>query len=178
MGSSGGARVSDKLITALEIEIELAKRFCYRRNIIVPNVSWGAGFRHELDMMVITPAGWATEIEIKVSKADLKADAKKPHGHESKRIRQLYFAYPEYLGDDCAMLVPERAGIITVAWRKDGFAMKTFIKRTPKVNKDARRLNDDEISKLLHLGCMRVWSLKEHNRDCHMRRAVAMSTGG
>ena len=51
--------------------------FNYRANLIVPNISWGLGL-HECDLLVLTSSGYATEIEIKVSKADLKVvvDAK------------------------------------------------------------------------------------------------------
>ena len=69
-------------ITTPEMECRLADYFGYRKNLIVPNVYWGLDM-HECDLLVLSQAGYATEIEIKISIADLRADAKKVHGHRS-----------------------------------------------------------------------------------------------
>jgi len=142
-----------------DMEVIIARHFGYNRNLIVPNVYWGLGFRHELDLIVVTPPRWATEIEIKISLSDLKADAKKKHGHHSEKIRQLYFAVPEKLRDRALEFIPERAGLVIVRnhpWRQ------AIIERKPKVNTSARKLTEKEIHKLLKLAAMRIWSLKEH----------------
>jgi len=66
-------------MTSKEIEILVADYFNYRANLIVPNVSWGLGV-HECDILVLTKAGYAWEVEIKTSVADVKADLKKSTG--------------------------------------------------------------------------------------------------
>lgn len=145
-----------------DIEIAIAHRYGWRRYFIVPNVHWGLNFRHELDMLIVSPAGWATEIEIKVSVSDLKADQKKAHCHESNRIRLLYFAVPEHLQIKALELIPRRAGLIIV--RPDTVpyaARKTEIIKSPKTNKAARKLNATELEKLGKLAAMRIWSLKK-----------------
>ena len=62
-------------ITTLEMETLLMNHFNYLQNIIVPNVSNGIfhkehGWLHECDLLVLSKANYATEIEIKISKAD------------------------------------------------------------------------------------------------------------
>jgi len=145
-----------------DIELALAYRYKWRQNLIVPNVYYGLGFRYELDLMIVTPAGWATEIEIKVSLSDLKADKKKKHNHFSNRIKYLYFAVPEKLRDQALELIPERAGLFIVRpdLQPNNFR-KTEIIKTPFTNKSARKITNAERIKLNELATMRIWSLKK-----------------
>ena len=74
-------------ITTHKIEVALANHFNYRLNLIVPNISWGAFIWHECDLFIVSKAGYCTEIEIKISKSDLKKDFEKKHNHESDKIK-------------------------------------------------------------------------------------------
>jgi len=145
---------------SLDIEIAVAEHLKWRRNLVVPNVWWGLGFHHELDLAVLTKSGRLWEVEIKVSKADLKADKKKYCAHidPMNRISRLYFAVPEKL-ENCIDLIPEHAGFLVVV-NSNGY---THVKevRKPKIIKSARQLTDAEIQKLYHLGAMRIWGLKK-----------------
>jgi hypothetical protein len=145
-------------ITTLEIEIKVASHFNYRQNIIVPNVSWGVGL-HECDLLIIRKSGYGIEVEIKVSKSDLKADAKKPHQHTDRmgRLSELYFAIPNYM-KDCVEYIPERAGILLIS-KNDGW-LGLSILRDPQINKNRRKFTDAEMLKVAHLGTMRIWNLK------------------
>lgn len=67
--------------------------FYIRRNIVIPNVSWGF-LNHEADLLVISQQGMLTEIEIKRTWADFMADFKKGHNHYDIRLSRLYFAVP------------------------------------------------------------------------------------
>ena len=99
-------------LKAIDIELAVSGYLNPRQNLIVPNVHWGLGI-HECDLLVITQAGYAWEIEIKVSKADLIKDGKKRHGHIDFRIKELWFAIPKYLEPHIEH-VPKHAGIIVV----------------------------------------------------------------
>ena len=147
-----------KKLKASDIEIALALNFNFRQNIIVPNVYWGLGLNHEADMIIVSKSGYAFEIEIKTSLADIKADKKKKLAHYSEKIRRFSFAVPDYLAD-CKDL-PRDCGLITV---RNDLHCKTI--RPPRINKNARPLNNKEISKILHLGCMRIWKLKRKLRS-------------
>ena len=145
-----------------DIELALAHRYNWRQNLIVPNIYWGLGFPYELDLMVVTPSGWATEIEIKVSVSDLKADQRKTHGHHSNKIKYLYFAVPEKLQPLALGLIPERAGLFIIRPELQLYDYrKTEIVKSPVTNKAARKITTEERIKLNELATMRIWSLKK-----------------
>ena len=145
-----------------DVEIAVARLYGWRQCFIVPNVSWGLNFIHELDMLVISSSGYATEIEIKVSLSDLKADQKKKHTHYSQRIKYFYFAVPEGLQKKALELIPDRAGLIVVREKSKFRQPRTFIAKTAEVNKCAQKLTESDLIKLGKLAAMRIWSLKEH----------------
>ncbi len=147
-------------MNSLEIELAIVNHLDYRVNTIVPNVSYGLNF-HEIDLLVLSQSGYATEIEIKTSVADLKADLNKKHHHNSNRIKLFYFAVPEEIKEKALELIPERAGLYVVIHNKErGYTYVKCIK-APTVNKLARKFNNEEIVKLHKLGMMRIWSLKQ-----------------
>jgi len=143
-------------LNAADVEVAVARYLGARVNIIVPNVFWGLGLNYECDLFSVSPSGYATEVEIKVSRSDIKADLKKWQAHRSKLIRRFFFAVPEYLSDDDN--IPKDCGLISVDKNLQCKAL-----RPPRVNKESRRLRDGEIHHLLHMGCMRIWGLKESN---------------
>jgi len=154
-------------ITTPEIEVKVASHFNYRQNIIVPNVSWGVSL-HECDLLIVRKSGYGIEVEIKVSKSDLKADAKKGHNHHDRldRLSELYFAIPDYM-KDCVEYIPERAGIILVSKFDTYYGLS--ILRSPQINKNRRKFTDKEMLKIAHLGTMRIWNLKRTLNSYHRK---------
>lgn len=144
-----------KKITTSEMEVAVALFLNTRQNLIIPNVHWGMEM-HECDLLMLTPSGYATEIEIKITLQDLKADAKKRHNHIDGRISALYFALPKKLEKNID-LVPNRAGIIIVD-EETGWCRKI---RKPEKTKKAYQFCKDEKYKIARLGAMRLWGLKE-----------------
>jgi len=140
-------------LKTIDMEIAVATYLNIRTNLIVPNISWGMSL-HECDLLVITPSGCGWEIEIKVTKSDLIKDKEKYHGHYNKKIKDLYFAIPDYLMD-CIEHIPERAGIILV---NNKLQCKTY--RRPKSTKNAYQFSQAERYKVARLGSMRIWGLK------------------
>jgi hypothetical protein len=145
-------------ITTPEIEVRVARYFGYRECIIVPNISWGISL-HECDLLIVRKSGYGIEVEIKISKSDLKADAKKRHHHYDRldRLSELYFAIPDYM-KDCIDLIPERAGILILNRNDFGLQIRTL--RKAIINKNRRKFTDIEMLKIAHLGTMRIWNLK------------------
>jgi hypothetical protein len=141
------------------IEVAVANLFGYRQHLIVPNVSWGWDLRHEADMIIVNPANKVTEVEIKISIADLKADFKKQNGHQSKKIGRLYYAFPVEMLEKALLLIPNDCGIITVRTRENGTYVASFYKMV-KYDKSINPITDMQRIKLGDLGCMRIWSLK------------------
>lgn len=154
-----------------------------RQNIIVPNISWGMGI-HECDVLVCSKLGYLKEYEIKISISDLIKDGRKRHGHTNKKIKELWFAFPDELfhkivkkfkvipgpEKDCTGIsipnIPERAGIITFYKTKFSHAGKAYtrtittIYRKPIKNKLVVQVTEDEKVNMLRLGAMRIWGLK------------------
>jgi len=157
MKLSKAERDANHKFTTPEMELALSKHFNIRRNIIVPNVSY-ALFNHETDLLVLTNAGYATEIEIKVSAWDLKKDKKKRHKHNSKLIHKLFFAIPYYLKNYIED-IPSKAGILLV---HPPYRKRYYIEclRGPELNKSPKWTAEQRYE-LVRLSTMRVWFLKE-----------------
>jgi len=147
--------------TAQQIEIAVAEYFNVRTKIIVPNVSFGLFKYHEADLIILYPSDWCSEVEIKVTAQDIKQDLSKKHDHSEKNIRKLWFAVPEELSSHPD--IPEKAGILIVSryvWRgKKRYRVEA--KRLPKRDKFARKFTAEERMKLLRLGCLRIFGLKQ-----------------
>lgn len=154
-------------ITTLDMEIRLMSYFGIRRNIVVPNVSWGLSL-HECDLLVLTPSDCLTEVEIKISKSDLIADKKKHHNHYNNKISRLYFAITADM-IDCIDLIPSRAGILVASNEqqrlpntKDREWFSGIRKiREAELNKLAIKMDKDIRYDLCRLGTMRILGLKK-----------------
>ena len=149
-----------------EIEIAVANYFNPRIHLIVPNISYGMNL-YECDLLVMNGRNYGVEVEIKISKADLKKDALKKHGHVSNKLRRLFFAIPEYLfTDEVVAMIPERAGILVISIRKkEGthiFNPKCYMKRAAKINKFARPFSQGERVEMGRLGMLRYWNIRNN----------------
>lgn len=142
--------------TTPEIEVAVANHFGARTHVIVPNVSWGM-FNYELDLVVLNIRSmYASEIEIKISKSDLKRDQQKRHHHDSNMMKWLWFAIPHDLVRAWE-LIPDRAGILCV--EEDG---KVLVLRKPAINTTARKWDYRDAYKLARLGTLRIWDLRRN----------------
>ena len=152
-------------MTTLEMEIALMGYLDVRQNIVVPNPSWGIPGLHECDLLKISALGYAVEIEIKISKADLLKDKLKWHGHNNYLIADLYFAVPEKLKEIALKEIPERAGLFIVCKKYNNYYKRwiTYVDkiRKPRRRKPAIKWPLDLQLKLAKLGCMRILGLKE-----------------
>ncbi|MEI8246832.1 MAG: hypothetical protein WCI51_13450 [Lentisphaerota bacterium] len=136
-------------LTAMDIEIEVARYFNMRLNLIVPNVSWGM-LNHEADLIVV-----------------------------SKLIHRLFFAIPDYMLDcidlipaGAGILVIRSgadAGTLPLRCRRES----TKLLRPAKINKQYPKWTEKEVLQLLRLSTMRIWTLKEKlNKQLRERREL------
>lgn len=158
-------------MTAVEVETAVANSFGIRHNLVVPNVSWGLFHdNHEADLVVLHDSGYADEIEIKVSAADIKKDlTKRHHAHKERgcrHIRRLFFAVPSWLANDHN--IPSTAGILSV----EPGSRRVVTVRAPTINRNAVRFDADMRYRLARLGCLRIWTFKqrEKRRIAELRR--------
>lgn len=141
--------------------------FNWRKFLVVPNVSWGL-LPHEADLLAMTDAGYLTEIEVKVSKADFLADREK-YKHrlaeargQHELIKEFYYAMPWSVWDKCKPEdLPTGAGLILVGRGEYDKQTQARIQQAPVVNFRARKARDDERIQLMRLGYMRYWSRME-----------------
>jgi hypothetical protein len=132
--------------------------------VVVRNVSYGL-LPWEADLIVCTKAGYLTEVEIKVSFSDWKADLKKQKfvltndnvmARGWKLIKHFYYAVPEELvARRCDLDLPDFAGVLSVS-KKGVVVVYPAIPRT-----GVRALTPDEQIQLCRLGSMRAWPRKD-----------------
>ena len=148
-------------------------------NVVVPNVSHSFFSFHEADIVSLSQAGYATEVEIKTNRADLIADKKKGRWHTfaarnsalPKLIKYMWFAGPVELEADLLEHVPLFAGIITVEkkWHQyyesdQGYTYYVCKKiRKAPTNPTHIKWSSENRMKLMRLGYLRyvsrVWKV-------------------
>jgi hypothetical protein len=156
-----------------DMEVALARFFNYRVYTIVPNVSYGFGLNHECDLLLLDKKLRLTEVEIKISRSDLRADFKKTHGHRSRYISRLIYAVTEDILDTALEIVPKENGIVVVKQRQIGNPETGHVVnrcewvRQCQHDKTKQPITESRALELTRLGCMRIWSLKEKNNRRH-----------
>ncbi|WP_339007577.1 MmcB family DNA repair protein [Fusobacterium animalis] len=141
--------------------------------VIVPKISknnywfdnetmlWKEIVNHECDMLIVTKNQYLTEVEIKISLSDLKADFKKKHRHKDKNIKNFYYAFPAEMKEKALELIPKECGILIAVEKKCSIpCRKIECYRKPKINKEAKPVNDIVLSKIYRLGYLRYWNYR------------------
>jgi hypothetical protein len=144
---------------------------------VLPNAGWAAT-AGEVDMLVVPPCMRVIDVEIKVSRADLKADAKKdkwwrrPHwdhpGDERqplewpKSVWKHYYALPAEIWKPelLAALPSPASGVLLVhdhdVVRRYGWG-RVSCERRAKPNRDAEPIKLAELRMLARLTSLRMW---------------------
>lgn len=173
---------ADTTLTIEQIVNALAHSayFNCRRNVVVPNVSWGL-LMYEADFVSMTKAGILTEIEIKRSWQDFRKDFEKKHQHDDPRVSYFYYCVPKSIAekvmDALYVMEPGANGKTLITGIKEGVPINAGLivyecydcfgrecvsitfRTTAGRRKAARKLFETEQFKLAHLGCMRIWDL-------------------
>lgn len=159
-------------MTCLEIEVKLMQEIGIRKNLIVCNVTPLSGLvRFETDLLSLSKSGYATGVEIKTSKSDLKNDLKKKQWKNLKRVyggksgleryfepyKYFYYAVPEDLVEETTNQVPNWCGIYSVGKKVKEVRSAKQILSYDKT----RKWNDEDRLSLARLGAMRVLNMKK-----------------
>lgn len=161
-------------LSVRQIQLYLRNSFLFnqRNDIIVPNVSWGL-LPYEADLLAIKPSGRVTEIEIKRSLADLKADFRKHHQHDYNSVYRFYYCVPEALVEKAkkAILEYRQSGAVVPITEKDCPALLCYtetgeIKDTGFGTADVSGYgkmpaNEKETITAGRLASLRYWNLLE-----------------
>jgi hypothetical protein len=122
---------------------------------------WRSIVNHECDMLIVTKNHYLTEVEIKISLSDLKADFKKKHQHKDENIKKFYYAFPAEMKEKALELIPKECGILIAVKKEPGIPYRKIeCYRKPKINKEAKPINDIVLSKIYRLGYLRYWNYR------------------
>lgn len=145
--------------------------FTLHHEYIMPNVKYIYGW--ECDIISLTQSGFVNEFEIKISKADFKADFNKEVKHKrmSQRInfRPSKFWYVIHGFDLDTSEVPEYAGLIKIMPDNYGFGAKcAVIKKAPKIYN--KPLPNHHVESLKKISYKRMWVALEtlHDRSAEI----------
>lgn len=160
--------------TLYEIEVALAKTpdYSFVKNIVAFNVN-GLGksllIQHECDMLVLSRSGYLTEIEIKRSWEDFKADFKKKHNHESMGIiKNFYYCVPISILDKVmAYLADKERSFNCIITYDESLIIRHHMVKVGKYapNFEYRKLFLEEQLQVARFGAMRAIRLKEKIND-------------
>jgi hypothetical protein len=155
---------------AINSLVRYGQAFCCRRYLVVPNASHGFGLDYEADLIAVSRSGYATEVEVKVSKHDLLKDQHKEKWKRGldKRIKRFYYAVPDELVD-IAMKLELRwenglfPGVVRV-WRRNRghdphWLRSEIVRQAPDLPNHVKCTSEDVI-RLHHLLSVRYWDLR------------------
>lgn len=149
--------------------------------VLVDNCSWTG---YECDILGVTTDLRIIDVEAKISRADLKADARKDkwwqtyfrdpatgayHRCERRprewpvKVWKHYYAMPAEIWDDklFASLASTKSGVILLAEQGSSRLPCATVKRRATPDKDAYRLQPAEVMDIARLANLRMWSAYE-----------------
>lgn len=178
--------------TARELVRTLALHVFDRKHlVVVPECQWPGS---ECDLLVVRRDLRLVDVEIKISRADLKRDAAKdkwfelpttwsfggtrprvPRTHPA-RIWKHYFAVPaDIWTDELYAHVPECSGVMMIRDSHFGLAPLMTIRRQARPNKDAKAISAEDVCDIARLQSLRMWDAYREV-DQHRRQIKAEAT--
>lgn len=167
-------------LIARAISLQTLARKCI---VLVDNCNWTG---HECDVLGVTKDLRIIDVEVKISRSDLKADAKKekwwhrltwaeknaaglqPGSREwyeaehrvdhPRKVWKHYYALPaDIWNSDLLEFLPSKAsGVLLLHGKKDGRIVVTCARRSTP-NKDAYRLTPENVIDISRLANLRMW---------------------
>ena len=147
--------------------------------VIVPNCSWPGS---ECDLLVVTPSLRVIDVEIKISRADLKADAGKDKwyhswdwrldGHYDKALRKPrqwphrvwkhYYALPRDIWDAALLdsLPSPTCGVLLMYEDRHG-DFRIRVERMAKPDRQAEKITHEDAIDIARLASLRMWNALE-----------------
>ena len=158
----------DERIIATAISRQVLRRSCV---LLVDRCSWTG---NECDVLAVTKDLRIIDVEIKISRGDLKADAKKDKWwhrkpwplHETPRERRLwphsvwkhYYAMPADIWDDglLSALPSPMSGVILMRSQRNGVALADVVRRC-RANPQAGPIDAAAVLDIARLANLRMW---------------------
>lgn len=160
---------SKRSIYEIEVALARTREFDFTKNLVVFNVFGESSILwldHECDVLVLSKAGYLTEIEIKRSWSDFLVDFKKRCFHNCCGvIKSFFYCVSELFADKVIEYLEENkvdcSGVIV--YNEEG-RFKFGIYYTEQASDErwsAKKLFMEQQLYLARLGCMRAISLRE-----------------
>lgn len=150
------------------ITIALARWFNWFNNRVMTEWDIGGG---RADLIVISRAGYVTEVEIKVSRYDWEQDRTKRkwltepdlaqrvvYGSRDD-ISRFFYAVPETIVGFVPEWIPEGVGVLMIRRRKSGGDSVVQVRPAAR-RKGAKKLNEQEWERIQTNCYMRYWRIK------------------
>lgn len=110
------------------------------------------------DLVMVSRAGYATVVEIKVSLADWKRDAFKNRAPGRGQVSRLFYAVPQALFEaGIPDSVPEAAGVLVVSGGGHWAGYDSVHEERPAVRFKAQKLSDLQLRKIDEAFYFRFW---------------------
>lgn len=173
----------DTKLTIQQIHLALRNSGLWnkRTDIMIPNLSWGL-LPYEADFVVVSKSGYLTEVEIKRSWEDFKADFKKNHNHDAEQVYYFYYCVPvsiiskvkeflmEKYGERYSLCAPavlwyDESGNVRVAVDDNQRCFGMHYASSISPNVKHRKLFLEEQLTVARLGQLRYWSLLEKHLE-------------
>jgi len=140
--------------TEATIQWILGKTYGIERGYItMPNVLLMEDGMYEADFIYINKNNYLTEVEIKISLSDFKADFDKKHYHDNSKVRALYYAMPKELFYKHEKTILDMTRSVGAGVIICGEAISEVWEK-PKMRK-VEPLTTDEILHYARLGCFK-----------------------
>jgi hypothetical protein len=138
--------------------------------VVLPNVN-GKTLPWESDLLAVSSAGYLTEVEIKISAGDWRADALKDKwktysllpGEAQQvnpawaKVKYFWYAAPQDLAARFDNFdLPPWAGVYGMQQDHSGRVWHQVLRKAA-ARPGHRKLNDDELKYLAHVGAQRYW---------------------
>lgn len=157
--------------------------FANRHLVVVPNCSWPGS---ECDLLVVTPNLRVIDVEIKISRSDLKADAKKDKWFHKwdfykdgrydpalrkrrewpRRVWKHYYALPSDIWDAALLdsLPSPTSGVLLMYEDDRNGDFRIRVERMAKPDRKADRITPEDAVDIARLASMRMWDALERRR--------------
>ena len=144
--------------------------------VVVPNCTWPGS---ECDLLVVTPNLRVIDVEIKISRADLKADAKKDKWYHSwdwrtdgnydaekrkprdwpQKVWKHYYCLPKDIWDDSLLecLPSPQSGVLLMHNHRGNDDFLIRVARPAKPDRKADRISPEDAVDIARLASLRMW---------------------
>ena len=135
------------------IQIQLGMHFGVNRGYtVIPNIKMDYGC-YEADFCYINQNNFLTEVEIKISISDFKADFKKKNFHNCDHVRSLYYAMPFSMWQKHKEVISEMvksvgAGVIIAGNTSPHVVIRAAVR-------DVKPLTTQELINYMRIGCLK-----------------------